>query len=161
MYQYTSAIVALGAEVYPEVPRNWSKAVPEGNGYGSHHTQPTLVDIYPLFEERFDRQLNIMKSHFDEQDETLDEFIKTRESNRRLEELLHRAQQSRLAMEADVKLDSKTRKRAEDAAADQARYEDSCSAKGSMPNLPWLLKNASLTPWSTKALQRQIRVSHP
>ena len=53
------------------MPRKQGKAVPEGNGpvpqqdeFGPD--QPTLVDIYRLLEERFDRQLNLMKSHFDQ-----------------------------------------------------------------------------------------------
>ena len=52
------------------MPRNWSKAVPEGNDpvrqpeFGPD--QPMLADVYQLFEESLDRQLNRMKSHFDE-----------------------------------------------------------------------------------------------
>ena len=53
------------------MPRKQSKAVPEGNGPVPQHDefepdQPTLADIYRLFEERLDRQLDRMKSHFDE-----------------------------------------------------------------------------------------------
>ena len=54
---------------------------------------------------------------------------KTREINQRLAGLLHRVQQSRLAMEADVKPDSKIRKRAEDAAADRMMSGDSSSSQ--------------------------------
>ena len=66
--------MVLGAEVYPEIPGNWSKAVPEANDSIPQHeirpNPPTLLaDIYRLFEERFDGQLNVMKIHFDQQDE--------------------------------------------------------------------------------------------
>ena len=51
--------------------RKQSKTVPEDNGLVPQHDefgpdQPTLGDIYRLFEERLDRQLNRRKSHFDE-----------------------------------------------------------------------------------------------
>ena len=53
------------------MPRNWSKAVPEGNGpvpqreeFGPD--QPTLADVYRLFEESFNRQLKIMDELTDE-----------------------------------------------------------------------------------------------
>ena len=53
--------------------RNWSKAVPEGNSPVPQKEefppdQPTLADAYRLFEESFEKQLNIMKSRFDQQD---------------------------------------------------------------------------------------------
>ena len=61
------------------MPQTISKAVPEGNGsvpqqeeFGSD--QPTLANVYRLFEERFDRQLKVMKSHFDKLDELADEM---------------------------------------------------------------------------------------
>ena len=56
-----------------------------------------------------------MKGHFDQLDEIME---KTRKTNQRLAGLLHGAQHPRLAMEPDVKPDTKTRKRTEDAAAD-------------------------------------------
>ena len=44
-----------------------------------------MVDTYRQSEERFDRRLNRMKSHFDQQDKKLDEPMeKTRETNQRL-----------------------------------------------------------------------------
>ena len=64
--------------------RNWSKAVPEGNGPVPQQEefgpgQPTLTDVYRLFEEILDRQLNLMKSNFDQQDQKLNELVeKTR-----------------------------------------------------------------------------------
>ena len=62
------------------MPWNWRKAVPEDNGPVPQQEkigldQLTLADVYRLFEERFDRQLKLIKSRFDRQDETLDEFV--------------------------------------------------------------------------------------
>ena len=47
------------------MPWNWSKAVPESSSSvpkqeAFESTQPTLVNVYRLFRERFDRQLEIM-----------------------------------------------------------------------------------------------------
>ena len=54
----------------------------------------------------------------------------TRRGNQRLAGLKQEARQSRFAMEADVKSDTKTHKRAEGAAtANQAKHGNSCSAK--------------------------------
>ena len=89
-----------------------------------------MADIYRLFEGRYDRQLNRMKSHFDQQDKKLDELIeKTREINQRFAGLEHGARQPCLAMEADVTPETKTRKRTGDAAIDQVMNEDSSSAR--------------------------------
>ena len=59
------------------MPRKWSKAVPEGNGPVPHQdefgpNQPTLADVNRLFKERLDRQLKLMKSHFDVLDELME-----------------------------------------------------------------------------------------
>ena len=56
--------------------RKQGKAIPEGNGPVPQNDefepdQPTLADIYRLFEEIFDRQLNVMKSCFDRLDELM------------------------------------------------------------------------------------------
>ena len=116
--------MVLGAEVQPEIPRKWSKAVPEGNGLVPQQDefgleQPTLAEFYRMIEEGFDRS-----------DRKLDELIeKTREGNRRLAGLLHGSQQPRLAKEADVKSDTKTHKRTEDVAADRVTSGDSSSAQ--------------------------------
>ena len=68
-----------------------------------------------------------MKSHFDKVDELADEM---RETKLRLAGLEQDARQSRLALEADVPLYTKTRERTEVAtAAVQAKHGDSCSAK--------------------------------
>ena len=59
-----------------------------------------------------------------------------RETRQRSASLEHDdARQPRLAMEADVPTDTKTHKRAEDAAADQAKHGDTCSAKRIDPDL--------------------------
>ena len=72
----------------------------------------------------------MIKEQFEESDRKLDEFTeKMRETNRRLAGLLHGAQQSRLAMEADVKSDTKTRNRMGDVAADRVISGDSSSAQ--------------------------------
>ena len=160
------------------MPRNWSKAVPEGNGPVPQHDefgpdQLTLTDMYRLFEERFNRQLNRMRTYYDQQDGKLDELIEmAKETKQRLAGLEHYARQPRLAMEADVTSDKKTRKRTEDAAADRAKHGDSCSTKSvdagltsatsfgmaaEPPALPF--RDDALV--DTKALPRQSRVSYP
>ena len=114
------------------MPRTSSKAVPEGNGpipqqeeIGSD--QPTLANWCRLFEERFERQLNGVKSRLDRMNELVDEMRSTKQ---RLDGLEQYAQQLRLAIKADVPSDTKTRERTEGAAAAvQAKHEDSCSAK--------------------------------
>ena len=52
------------------MPRKESEAFPEGNGPVPRQEelwpdQPTLADVYRLFEERFERQLEGVKSHLD------------------------------------------------------------------------------------------------
>ena len=99
------------------MPRNWSKAVHEGNRsvpqqeeLGSD--QPTLVNVYRLFEESFDRRLKIMKSRFDQQEKKLKEFMENmRATEQHSPSLEQDAWQPRLAMEADVPSDPKTRER--------------------------------------------------
>ena len=105
------------------MPRNWSKAVPEGNGPVPQREefrpdQPTLADVYRLFEERLDRHLNLIKSHFDQQDKKLNELMaKTKETKHRSAGLEQEARQPSLATEADAPTDTKTRNRTEGAAA--------------------------------------------
>ena len=52
-----------------------------------------------------------------------------RATNKRLAGLEQDARQPRLTTEADVPTDKKSHKRAEDAAAGQAKHGDNCSAK--------------------------------
>ena len=132
MYQHA---VVLDVEGTPEMPRKQGKAVPGGNDPGLHHVefgsdQLTLADIHRQFEQRFDKQLNLVKSPFDQQDAKLEGLIKkTKETRQCSAGLEQDARQPRLATEADVPTDKKTCKRAVDAVMYQAKHGDSCSAK--------------------------------
>ena len=116
------------------MPRNWSNTVPEGNGPVPQQEEfgpdlPTLADVYRLFEGRLDRQLNLIKSHFDQQDKKLDEHMeKTRDTRQRSASLEQGARQPRLAMEADVKSDKNTHNRTTDVAAERVISGNNCSA---------------------------------
>ena len=78
-----------------------------------------MADLYEIIKERFDRS-----------DKKVDELNEnTSETNQRFADPERDARQSRLVTEADVPTDKKTRKRAQDAAADQAKHGHSCSAK--------------------------------
>ena len=102
-----------------------------------------MADLYRVIEKRFNRQLNLMKSHFDQQDKKLDELAKEmRETRQRLAGLEQDARQVRLAMEADVISDTKTRKCTENAAADRAKHGDKSSSAQVEPN-PMCLKRQS------------------
>ena len=106
------------------MPRNWSEAVPEGNGpvprqeeFGSD--QPTLANAYRIIEELLD-----------ESDRKLDELA---EEMRATEQCLagqeQDGRQPRLAMEADGPSNTKTRERTDGAAkVVQAMHGDSFSA---------------------------------
>ena len=75
--------------------------------------------MHRRFEQRIDRQLNITKNHFDQQDKELDELTeKIRETRQLLAGLEQDSRQPRVPKEADVKLDTKTRNRTEDTAAE-------------------------------------------
>ena len=70
-----------------------------------------------------------MKSHYDQQEKKLGELTEmTTEPSQRSAALEQDARQPRLAMEADVATDAKTRNRTEDVAADRAINGDSSSA---------------------------------
>ena len=61
------------------MPRKWSKAVHKGNGPVPQQEefesdQPTLADVYRLFEESFDRQVKKKTSRFGPQERKLDEL---------------------------------------------------------------------------------------
>ena len=86
-----------------------------------------------MFKERLDqsdRYWYNMKSHFDQLEKKLDEMVEmTRGTSQRLAGLEQDARPPRLAMEADVQADTKTRERTEGTAkAVQAMHGDSCSA---------------------------------
>ena len=115
------------------MPRNWSKAVPEGNGpvpqqEKSGSGEPLLADVYRLFEESFDRRLKIRRSRFGQQEKKLNESTEEmRAIEQRSASLEQDARQPRLAMEVDVPLYTTTRERTEGtAAAVQAKHGDSC-----------------------------------
>ena len=64
----------------------------------------------------------MIKEHFDKSDRKLNELTEEmRATKQRLAGLEQKAQQLRLAMKADVKLDTNTCKHMEDAAADEAQ----------------------------------------
>ena len=88
------------------------------------------MDVYRLFEERFDRQQKILESCFDRWDRKLDEIAEAwRNIDQRVTSLEQDARQPRLAMEVDGAANTKTRERTEGAATTaQAMHGDSCSA---------------------------------
>ena len=114
MFQYTSTLVSLDVESFPNMPRTWSKAVPEGNGLVSQQEefgsdQSTLADIYRMVEELFDKS-----------DRKMDQLTeKMRGTRQRVASLEQVARQPRLTMEADVPADEKTRERTEGATLKQ------------------------------------------
>ena len=144
--------------------RKKSKAVPEGNG-------PIPQDAYVMLGGIASKELRqVMPETMGEALEEITENM--RRGNHHLASLEQDARQLRLATEADVTADKKTRERMEGAAvAVQAKRWDSCYAnrvqagptsstsfgmKAEPPALP-----RRMTPWSTTMLQRQSRVSHP
>ena len=77
-----------------------------------------------------DKNLDRTRSHFDRHDKKLEDLTgMMRATNQRLADLQHQAQQPRLATEADVDPDTKTRNRTEGAAVDQAKHGNSSSAR--------------------------------
>ena len=55
-YKHTSSIVVLDGEVYPEMARNWSKAVHEGNDIVCHQDeirpgQPPMADSHRIIKK--------------------------------------------------------------------------------------------------------------
>ena len=120
------------------MPRKRSKAVLEGNGPVLHQDEfgsdePTMVGLYRMIKERFDqsdRYLHRMKNHFDQQDTKLDKLTENLErANQRVASFDQDARQPRLAIEAGVTPDKKTRERTEGAATTvQAMHGDSFPA---------------------------------
>ena len=86
----------LNAEGCPNMPRNWSEAVPEGNGpvpqlKEFESGQPTLADVYRMLEKIFNRSDRKM-------DELADKVRKKWQCITGLDEDIW---QPRFAMEAD------------------------------------------------------------
>ena len=114
------------------MPRKESEAVPEGNSpvprqeeFGPD--QPTLADVYRVFEEKFERQRKENKSLLDK----MDELIEMRGTSQRLVSL----EQPRLVMEADVQADTKTRERTKGAATPvQVMHGVSCFSNRVYPD---------------------------
>ena len=102
---------------------------------------------------------------FDKSDRKLDELTENlRATDQRVASFEQDARQPRLAMEADVPANIKTRERTEFVAKPvQAMHGDNFSANrvdpDPMPNL--FLSIAGMTPRSIMVLRRQSRVSHP
>ena len=79
------------------MPRKESQAVTEGNDpvpqqEESESGEPTLADVYRLFEEKFDRQQKIMDSRFNKQHERMGSLFDGMDScfdrwNRKLDEI--------------------------------------------------------------------------
>ena len=123
--------MVLDVEVNLEIPWNEvEQGCPRGQWPRVLHDevgpdQPTMVDLYRIIEELFD------KSH-----RKLDELTeKIRTIRQRLAGLEQDTRQPRLAMEAEIPTYTKTRNRAEDAATDREKHEDSCSEKKVDPDL--------------------------
>ena len=118
--------MVLGTEAYPKILRKKSKAVPEGNG-------PIPQDSYVVITRG-----ELRRVLSESMGETFGEFKENLKGiDQRVASLEQNARQPRLAMEADVPADKKTRKRTEGAAtAVQAKHGDICSAKGSKPARP-------------------------
>ena len=108
-----------------------SKAAPEDNGPVSQETS----GICGITMEEIRRIISgALGKYFDELEKNLDRIsditnMLLRATAQRLAGAEHDARQSCLATESDVKPDTKTCKRAEDAESDQAKNGDSCSAK--------------------------------
>ena len=142
------------------MPRKESEAVSEGNGpvpqqeeFGSG--EPTLADVYRLFEKRFDRQQKRMDSVFDGMDSCFDPWNRkldeisdeTRVMDQHVTSLEHGARQPRLTMEADGPADTKTRERTEGATtAVQAMRRNDFSARRVEPGA-----NTNSTSFGVKA----------
>ena len=122
---------------YPNMPRKESEAVPEGIGpvprqeFGPD--QPTLVDLYRLLKEGFERERKENKSLPDKMDvlsckmgEISEDW---RSMDQRLTRLEHDARQPRLVMEADRPANTKTERTEGAATTVQAMHGDSFIAQ--------------------------------
>ena len=78
-------------------------------------------------DKALDKPFDKLKESLDRMSETTDRML--RATDQRLAGAEHDARQPRLATEADVEPYTKTRKRTEEAAADQVKHGDSGSAK--------------------------------
>ena len=101
------------------MPRKKSKAVAEGNGPVPHNTFGlagiTMVEIRRIMSEALEK-------FFDKYYGLKPGYPKEKNTDQCLASLEHDAWQPRLAKEADLKPDTKTRKRTKDVAADRAKH---------------------------------------
>ena len=74
-----------------------------------------------------EKHFHELKKNLDRMSETTDRML--RATNQRLANAEHDSRQPRLATEADVPTNKKTRKSVADAAAGQAKHGDSCCTK--------------------------------
>ena len=120
------------------MPRKKSKAVPEGNGPVPQHDEigcgePTMAGLYRMIQnnlDRMDKNFDRMSSYLDRQHKQLVKLTeKLGATNQHLAGLQHKARQPRVATEADVKPDTKTRKRTENPAVDRVLNRDNSSAR--------------------------------
>ena len=107
--------------------------------------EPTLADVYRLFEEMFDKHQKRIDSFFDGMDSCfnrwnrkLDEISdETRVVEQHVTSLEHGARQPRLAMEANGHANTKTQERTEGAAtAVQAMRGDGCTTEQTVQDGP-------------------------
>ena len=118
------------------MPRKQGKTVPEGTGPVPHHDEyvphpPKMTAKCRLVEVRFVRQLDLINNNFDQEDKK--SWTSSRRRRQRFAGLEHDARQPRLAMKADVKLDTKTRKRMDGAAANRAKHSSSTKKVDASP----------------------------
>ena len=86
-----------------------------------------MEEIGRIMYDAFDKYFDDLEKTLYRMSEITDSLL--RATDQRLAGHEHDARQPRLATEVDVRPGTKTRKCAEDAAADQARHADSCSTK--------------------------------
>ena len=111
------------------MPRKGSMVVPESSGPIPQDAYVMLSVITPEDIRRImsDAAEKVFNKHFEQKPDNLEEMRATEQLSASLEQ---DAREQRLAVEADVTADKKTRERTEGAtAAVQARHGDSCSAK--------------------------------
>ena len=113
------------------MPREENGPVSQQDEFGPG--QPKLADVYrPSDESLIRQQMKLMRSHFEKQKKTLDDFMDdiTRYFDQHAANLKQDARQPRLAIEADMHANTMTRERTESAAtAVQAMRGDSFSAR--------------------------------
>ena len=108
---------------YYEMPRKKSKDVPEGNGPVTQDKSGllTMEEIRRIISEATEKYFDKWTSHYG----LKPEYPKEKNINQRLAGLEYEARQPRLATEANVETDKKTRKRTEGAAAaDRAKKKN-------------------------------------